>query len=61
MSETVIPHLAPCLAGFPGVVMHLSPGGRVIESNGRLEREVGRSVVGEPFAEIIDAESCGEK
>jgi signal transduction histidine kinase len=61
MSETVIPHLAACLAGFPGVVMHLSPGGRVIESNGRLEREVGRSVVGEPFAEIIDAESCGEK
>ena len=61
MSETVIPHLAPCFAAFPGAVMHLSPGGRVMESNGQLERELGKAIIGERFSEIIDAESCGEK
>ena len=61
MSETVVPHLAPCLAGFPAAVLHLSPGGRVIASNGRLERELGLPVIGERFSEIIDAESSGEK
>jgi signal transduction histidine kinase len=61
MSETVIPHLSPCFAGFPGAVLHLSPGGRVIESNGRLERELGKTVIGERFSEIIDTDSCGEK
>jgi signal transduction histidine kinase len=60
MSETVA-HLSPCFAGFPGAVLHLSPGGRVIESNGYLERELGRAVVGERFAQIIDADSCGDK
>jgi signal transduction histidine kinase len=54
-------HLPACFAGFPGAVLHLSPGGRVIESNGHLERELGKPVVGERFSEIIDAESCGEK
>jgi signal transduction histidine kinase len=61
MSETMSPHLAPCLAGFPAAVMHLSPGGRVIESNGQLERELGKPVIGERFSDLIDAESCGEK
>jgi signal transduction histidine kinase len=41
--------------------MHLSPAGRVIESNGQLERELGRPVIGERFSDLIDAESCGEK
>jgi len=54
-------HLPACFAGFPGAVLHLSPDGRVIESNGHLEREFGKPVVGERFSEIIDAESCGEK
>lgn len=61
MSETVVPHLAPCLAAFPAAVLHLSPGGRVIDSNGQLERELGKAVIGERFAEIVDADSCGEK
>jgi signal transduction histidine kinase len=61
MSETVTSHLSPCFAGFPGAVLHLSPGGRVIESNGRLERELGRVLIGERFSDVIDAESCGEK
>ena len=61
MSETVARHLAACLTGFPAAVLHLSPGGRVIDSNGRLERELGKAVVGERFAEITDAESSGEK
>ena len=61
MSETVVPHLSPCFAGFPGAVLHLSPGGRVIDSNGYLERELGKPVIGERFAQIIDTESCGEK
>jgi len=61
MSQSVITHLPACFDGFPGAVLHLSPGGRVIESNGHLERELGKPVVGERFSEIIDAESCGEK
>ena len=61
MSQSVITHLPACFAGFPGAVLHLSPGGRVIESNGHLERELGKPVVGERFSEILDAESCGEK
>ena len=59
MSQRVITHLPACFDGFPGAVLHLSPGGRVIESNGHLERELGKPVVGERFSEIIDAESCG--
>ena len=61
MSQTVITHLPPCFAGFPGAVLQLSPGGRVIESNGNLERELGKPVIGEWFSQFIDAESCGEK
>jgi len=61
MSQSVITHLPACFDGFPSAVLHLSPGGRVIESNGHLERELGKPVVGERFSEIIDAESCGEK
>ena len=61
MSETVIPQLAPCLAGFPAAVLHFSPGGMILDSNGRLERELGKRVIGERFFSLIDAESCGEK
>ena len=61
MSEQVIPRLAPCLAGFPAAVMHVSPDGRVLESNGQLEREIGKSVVGERFSDVLDAESSAEK
>ena len=61
MNETAIRHLPSCFAGFPGAVLHLSPGGRVMDSNGHLERELGRPVIGERFSEILDAESCGTK
>jgi signal transduction histidine kinase len=61
MSQTTVTHLPSCFAGFPGAVLHLSPVGRVVESNGHLERELGTVIIGEPFSQIIDAESCGEK
>jgi signal transduction histidine kinase len=61
MSETVIFHLSRCFAGFPGAVLHLSPSGRVIESDGRLERELGRGLIGERLSDVIDADSCGDK
>lgn len=61
MSQTAVNHLPSCFAGFPGAVLHLSLDGRVVESNGRLERELGKAIIGEPFTQIIDAESCGEK
>jgi signal transduction histidine kinase len=61
VSQTVITHLPSCFAGFPGAVLHLSPGGRVIESNGHLERELGKALIGESFSDIIDFESSGQK
>jgi signal transduction histidine kinase len=42
-------------------VLIVSPEGIVTESNGRLERELGRPIIGHPFASALDAESCGEK
>lgn len=50
-----------CFAGFPSAILHLSPDGVVVDSNGRLEAELGTTVVGQPFANVLDAPSCGEK
>ena len=53
--------LSACFAAFPGAVLHLAPDGTVLESNGWLERELGRAIVGQPFASLLDTASCGEK
>jgi signal transduction histidine kinase len=61
MSEATAAHLPACFAAFPGAVLHLSADGIVLESNGWLDRELGRGLVGQPFSAALDAESCGEK
>ncbi len=49
------------LRAFPGVVCVVGADGVVRDSNGVLEREVGRLVVGRPFAELVDEASSGAK
>ena len=53
--------LPACFAALPGAVLYLAPDGTVLESNGRLERDLGRAIVGQPFASLLDTASCGEK
>jgi signal transduction histidine kinase len=53
--------LPPAFLRYPGMVVVLSPAGVVLDSNGCLEREVGRTVVGTPFADVLDADSSLEK
>ena len=54
-------HLPACFSRLPGVVLLVSSDGVVRESNGGLEREIGRAIVGQAFADVLDADSCGEK
>ena len=61
MMQAMAVHLPACFARLPGVVLLVSGDGVVTESNGRLERELGRQVVGQPFASALDADSCGDK
>jgi hypothetical protein len=53
--------LPTCFRRFPGAVLQLSPEGVVLGSNGRLERELGRSLMGRPFAEVLDPDSSARK
>jgi signal transduction histidine kinase len=53
--------LPACFAAFPGAVLHLASDGTVLESNGRIERELGRAIVGQSFGSVLDTASCGEK
>lgn len=53
--------LPACFAAFPAAVVQVSGDGTVLESNGRLERELGRPLVGRPFTAALDEPSCGEK
>ena len=53
--------LPSCFGGFPGVVALVTADGTVLESNGRLEAELGRAIVGAPFADLLDSASCGDK
>ena len=53
--------LGAALRGFPGVVCTVAADGTVLDSNGRLEREVGRAVVGTPFAAVVDVDASGAK
>jgi signal transduction histidine kinase len=61
MSGAAGPALPTWLERLPGVVCALSADGRVRASNGRLEAELGRSPVGEPFVDLLDAESSCAK
>jgi signal transduction histidine kinase len=54
-------HLPACFTRLPGVVLLVSGDGIITESNGRLEQELERPVVGQSFASVLDADSCGEK
>jgi signal transduction histidine kinase len=49
------------LLNFPGAVLQLTTDGEVISSNGRLERELDRPLVGTPFATVLDEESSAAK
>ena len=49
------------LRAFPGVVCVVASDGTVLDSNGCLEREVGRAVVGTRFGAIVDEASSGAK
>ena len=49
--------LHPVLRAFPGVVVELSADGVVVESNGRLERALERTLVGERLEAALDAAS----
>jgi hypothetical protein len=53
--------LPGCFAGFPAVVLHVAADGTVVDSNGHLERELGRAIVGQPFVSVLDSSSCGDK
>jgi signal transduction histidine kinase len=61
MSDEREVQLPACFAHFPGAVLQLSATGVVLESNGHLERELGREIRGHPFLDVLDAESsCGK-
>jgi signal transduction histidine kinase len=57
IAEPAYSRLPAILLGFPASALELSPSGVVLESNGRLEKLVGRTVVGLPFDEVLDATS----
>jgi signal transduction histidine kinase len=47
----------PALRALPGVVLEMGPDGVVMDSNGRLERVLGRSVVGSRLEPVLDRAS----
>ena len=49
--------LHPALRAFPGAVLELSAEGVVADSNGRLERALERTLVGQPLGAVLDAAS----
>ena len=49
--------LPGALRGYPGAALALASDGRIVDSNGRLEEELGVAIVGRPFAELLDADS----
>lgn len=46
-----------CLQVFPGIVVELAPDGTVLNSNGHLERLIGREIAGAPLASALDETS----
>lgn len=49
--------LPACFGRYPGAVLQLSASGTIVDSNGRLERELGRQLLGHPFSELLDPQS----
>lgn len=49
--------LPAILEGFPGAALQLSVDGVVLDSNGKLEKLVGRDVVGHSFGSMLDSTS----
>ena len=49
------------LRRFPGAVLGMSPDGVVTESNGCIERNLGRELVGLDFTEVLDPASSQQK
>jgi signal transduction histidine kinase len=49
------------LRGFAGAVLRVSPAGIVVESNGCLERTLGRDVTGRSLASLLDPGSSRAK
>lgn len=49
--------LHPALQAFPGAVLELAPDGVVMESNGWIERELERALVGRRLADVLDVAS----
>ena len=49
--------LHPALRAFPGAVLELAPDGVVLESNGFLERALGRAVAGQRLDGLLDDSS----
>ena len=46
--------LDDCLRVFPGIVIEMGLDGTVLNSNGHLERLIGREITGTPFASALD-------
>ncbi|HEX6926710.1 MAG TPA: ATP-binding protein [Longimicrobiaceae bacterium] len=61
MNRPSVQLLPVCFRQFPGVVLQLSADGTITDSNGRLERELGRQVMRRPFAELLDPDSSLSK
>jgi signal transduction histidine kinase len=61
MSDVASVHLPAFFSRLPAVVLLVSSDGVVAESNGVLEKELGRTIVGHPFTDVLDADACGEK
>ncbi|HEX2204464.1 MAG TPA: ATP-binding protein [Longimicrobium sp.] len=57
MSTRIGPELHPALRAFPGAVLELAGDGTVLESNGRLERELERALAGHRLDAVLDAAS----
>src|SRR5690554_1480995 len=49
--------LHDCLRVFPGIVVELAPDGIVLNSNGHLERLIGREIAGDSLASALDETS----
>lgn len=61
MSEPARGACPSFLRGYPGAVLHLSANGVILDSNGRLEQELGHEVIGRSFATLLDRDSSGQK
>lgn len=52
--------LHECLRNFPAAALELSADGRVLDSNGQLEKLLRREVINHDFADLLDQTSRGK-